>query len=199
VCIDRYRRTALGQYYEGTSFKYPGEVTLITKEGKAGTSSYLPPSISRSIERHAHSFARSLVRTCIHVARVQCARVAFDEALAFLQSAKPVRQLALSAGLTAASQDHVGDHFTKNLVGTTGSDGADSLSRANRYGEWSLLCGESIGYGGRLRTHTHAATTAARWKLAFTHYSRYRFMCGAIAGPLRRGRPVPRTRCFDHR
>ena len=89
------------------------------------------------------------------MARVQCARVAFDEALAFLQSAKPVRQLALSAGLTAASQDHVGDHFTKNLVGTTGSDGADSLSRANRYGEWSLLCGESIGYGGRLRTHTH--------------------------------------------
>jgi hypothetical protein len=26
----------LGQYYEGTSFKYPGEITLLTKEGKQG-------------------------------------------------------------------------------------------------------------------------------------------------------------------
>jgi hypothetical protein len=73
---------------------------------------------------------------------------AFDEALAFLRSAKPVGAVALSAGLTTSTQDHVGDHYLKGLMGPNGSDDADSLVRANRYGEWSLLCGESIGYGG---------------------------------------------------
>ena len=72
---------------------------------------------------------------------------AVDEAIAFLKRQKPLPAFALSAGMTAAAQDHVMDAGPKALMGHDGSDGSSPFDRLSKHGRWSGSAGENISKG----------------------------------------------------
>eukprot|EP01101_Sappina_pedata_P004569 TRINITY_DN1969_c0_g1_i1.p2 TRINITY_DN1969_c0_g1~~TRINITY_DN1969_c0_g1_i1.p2 ORF type:complete len:191 (-),score=47.00 TRINITY_DN1969_c0_g1_i1:333-905(-) len=72
---------------------------------------------------------------------------AFDEAINFLRSQKPLPEFELSAGMTYAARDHVADMYSSHGRGHTGSDGSSSSKRIDRYATGWNACGENIGYG----------------------------------------------------
>ena len=74
---------------------------------------------------------------------------AVEEAILFLESARPVPPLKVSRGMSMAARDHVKDQGPKGLTGHSGSDGSDPFSRMNRYGEWQGAAAENISYGDR--------------------------------------------------
>ena len=71
---------------------------------------------------------------------------AVDEAVRFLQKARPLPALSLSPGMCRAAADHCAEQ----IDGQTGHDGSDRSSpgdRISRYGAWSVSWGENISYG----------------------------------------------------
>ena len=71
---------------------------------------------------------------------------AVDEAVQFLQKARPLPALSLSPGMCRAAADHCAEQ----IDGQTGHDGSDRSSpgdRISRYGAWSVSWGENISYG----------------------------------------------------
>jgi uncharacterized protein YkwD len=71
---------------------------------------------------------------------------AIDEAIRFLQSARPLPAFVASPGMSRASAEHVADQADGSF-GHAGSDGSDPAARLNRYGNWSGRWGENISYG----------------------------------------------------
>ena len=70
---------------------------------------------------------------------------AVDEAVRFLNKARPLPPLALSSGMCRAAADHCAEQ----IAGQLGHDGTDRSSpgdRISRYGSWSLTWGENISY-----------------------------------------------------
>jgi uncharacterized protein YkwD len=74
---------------------------------------------------------------------------AVDEAIAFLQEQAPLTPLAASSGLADAAQDQVRDQGPSGLVGHVGTDGSNPVTRIERYGAWTGVAAEDIGYGYR--------------------------------------------------
>lgn len=72
---------------------------------------------------------------------------AIREAVRFLEKARPLPPLSLSAGLTRSAMDHALDSGSRGIIGHAGSDGSHSWDRAERYGRWTGLVGENISYG----------------------------------------------------
>jgi uncharacterized protein YkwD len=70
---------------------------------------------------------------------------AVDEAVRFLDKARPLPPLTLSPGMCRAAADHC----VEQVAGQLGHDGNDHSSpgqRISRYGSWSLSWGENISY-----------------------------------------------------
>ena len=70
---------------------------------------------------------------------------AVDEAVRFLNKARPLPPLTLSPGMCRAAADHC----VEQVAGQLGHDGNDHSSpgqRISRYGSWSLSWGENISY-----------------------------------------------------
>ncbi|MGI8890677.1 MAG: CAP domain-containing protein [Chthoniobacterales bacterium] len=73
---------------------------------------------------------------------------AVNEAIRFLQNARPLAPLAFSHGMANAAAEHVADQVS-GALGHAGSDQSDPAARLNRYGVWSGRWGENISYGKR--------------------------------------------------
>lgn len=72
---------------------------------------------------------------------------AIQEAVRFLENARPLPALSASGGLARAAMDHVLDSGSRGMIGHAGSDGSHTWHRAERYGRWTGLIGENISYG----------------------------------------------------
>jgi len=73
---------------------------------------------------------------------------ALDEAVRFLQTARPQLPLAVSEGMSRAAADHCADQAGGKL-GHSGSDWSSPAQRISRYGGWHGRWGENIAYGKR--------------------------------------------------
>ncbi len=71
---------------------------------------------------------------------------AIDEAIRFLQRARPIAPLIFSPGISLAAAEHVADQAA-GAFGHGGSDHSNPGDRMNRHGTWSALWGENISYG----------------------------------------------------
>ena len=72
---------------------------------------------------------------------------AVDEAIAFLKSAKAIKALRPSEGLSLAARDHVGDIGKSGITEHTGADKSTPKDRIERYGKWEKTMGENISFG----------------------------------------------------
>jgi hypothetical protein len=73
---------------------------------------------------------------------------AYQEAIKFLKTVKPLGELELSDDLSKASQDHADDIGPKGECDHTGSDGSGPSDRIERYLQWDITCSENIDFGG---------------------------------------------------
>jgi uncharacterized protein YkwD len=71
---------------------------------------------------------------------------AIDEAIRFLQNARPVQPLTVSRGISRAAADHCAEQ-ARGGFGHEGRDRSHSWDRIARYGNFSGSCGENISYG----------------------------------------------------
>ena len=71
---------------------------------------------------------------------------AVDDAIRFLQRARPIAPLTLSAGLSLAAAEHVAVQAS-GALGHTDPDHSSPVERINRHGTWSGRWGEDISYG----------------------------------------------------
>ena len=71
---------------------------------------------------------------------------AVDEAIRFLQDARPLSPLVSSPGISMAAAEHVADQASGSY-GHGGSDHSNAGDRMNRHGTWHTLWGENISYG----------------------------------------------------
>lgn len=69
---------------------------------------------------------------------------ALDEAIAFLESARPVGPLRFNEGLATAARRHARDLGPRGALEHTGSDGSRLSERLNRLGTWQGLIAENI-------------------------------------------------------
>ena len=72
-----------------------------------------------------------------------------EEAVRFLEKARPLPPLTRSEGLSASALSHVLDAGPSGGRGHTGSDGSTPWKRMARFGRWSGHAAENISYGER--------------------------------------------------
>lgn len=72
---------------------------------------------------------------------------AVDEAIAYLQEARPVSELQYSPGLSQAARDHVRDLGPRGGLGHGGSDRSNPSQRMSRYGQLLDFSAENITFG----------------------------------------------------
>ena len=70
---------------------------------------------------------------------------AYDEAIAFLESTRPVGPLRFNEGLARAARRHAQDIGPRGALEHVGSDGRRLSDRLNRLGTWQGLIAENIG------------------------------------------------------
>jgi uncharacterized protein YkwD len=70
---------------------------------------------------------------------------AYDEAIAFLESARPVGPLRFNEGLARAARLHAQDIGPRGALEHVGRDGSTLSQRLNRLGTWHGLIAENIG------------------------------------------------------
>jgi uncharacterized protein YkwD len=74
---------------------------------------------------------------------------AVQEAVRFLEKARPLPPLARAEGLDASALSHVLDQGPAGARGHKGSDGSTPWKRMARFGRWSGHAAENIAYGKR--------------------------------------------------
>ena len=72
---------------------------------------------------------------------------AIKDAIEFLQSQKPVRELKYDKNISLACKDHVYDIGVKGLTTHEGSDGKNISDRIEKYCEWEGAAAENLDFG----------------------------------------------------
>lgn len=72
---------------------------------------------------------------------------ALDEAIAFLEAARPLGPLRFNAGLARAARAHARDIGPRGSLEHRGADGSRLSDRLNRLGTWQGLVAENISTG----------------------------------------------------
>ncbi|MCC6512694.1 MAG: CAP domain-containing protein [Geothrix sp.] len=72
---------------------------------------------------------------------------ALDEAIAFLEAARPVGPLRFNEGLALAARRHAQDLGPRGALDHVGADGSRLSDRLNRLGTWHGLIAENISTG----------------------------------------------------
>ena len=72
---------------------------------------------------------------------------AYDEAIAFLETTRPVGPLRFNEGLARAARLHARDIGPRGTLDHVGSDGSRLSDRLNRLGTWQGLVAENISTG----------------------------------------------------
>jgi uncharacterized protein YkwD len=94
----------------------------------------------------AHFRGNILVLPNGSLMRTQEGVAAIEDAIHFLQSARPLPPMIDSPGMSLAAADHVADQAA-GAFGHAGSDRSNPGERMNRYGSWNTWWGENISYG----------------------------------------------------
>ncbi len=74
---------------------------------------------------------------------------AYEEAMKFLETQKPLNELQVDESLTKAAEDHLLDIAPKGLVSHESTDGKNISDRIEKYCEWEITCAENIDFGSR--------------------------------------------------
>jgi len=140
--------------YEGGGIVPSGEISaeFLTKlEKEVAAEQNLARGDPKAYAEFARAYRRELQGN-VHVSGSRRrttteGTAAVDEAVAFLEAARPVRALEPFKGMSLAAADHVADTGPKGMVGHAGSDGSQPADRMARHGRWEQTCGENISYG----------------------------------------------------
>jgi len=74
---------------------------------------------------------------------------AVEEAIKFLELAKPTYALTFDLRLHTSAKDHILDIGSKGLLSHEGSDGKNVSDRIEKYCEWDGVCIENIEFGAK--------------------------------------------------
>jgi len=80
-------------------------------------------------------------------------KVAYLEAIQFLKTQKPIKELTYDQRLSNACQDHVNDIGPRGLISHESSDGRTLIDRFEKHLEWDGSCCENIDVGNKLATN----------------------------------------------
>ena len=72
---------------------------------------------------------------------------AVEEAIDFLKTQKPVKELTLNEDLTKACKDHLEDIGPKGMTSHEGINGTNIGDRIEKYCEWDGSCAENMDFG----------------------------------------------------
>jgi uncharacterized protein YkwD len=126
-------------------------LSVLTSAAFAREKAIQSDAISATAVLHELNLARanpSLYATFVAEARPSFMKEhgkAVDEAVHFLQKARPLSPLTLSSGMSRAAADHCAEQVEGQL-GHEGSDRSHGGDRISRYGSWSTTWGENISY-----------------------------------------------------
>ena len=74
-------------------------------------------------------------------------KLAYEEAIEYLNTQPEGHKLLLSAGMTKGCQDHVNDIGQTGTITHKGKDKSTPWKRLNRYGEWDQSMAENLVFG----------------------------------------------------
>ena len=70
-----------------------------------------------------------------------------QELIDFLKNAQPIKALTWDDRIARAASDHTNDIGPKGITGHDSTDGTSMSGRMERYGQWSITCGENLSFG----------------------------------------------------
>lgn len=107
-----------------------------------------PQAYAAYLEKLKPSFSGKEYKTATLAVTTQEGWNAVEDAIAFLQAAKPVGPLSISKGLSLAATIHVKEQSGSGATGhKSGNQGGFVEERARLFGAWRGAIGENLSYG----------------------------------------------------
>lgn len=105
-----------------------------------------PAQYAAQIEQLKQTLKGNQIKVGSRMITLQEGAGVLDEAIKFLQAARPLPPLSPAKGMCAGARDHVKDLGLSGNSGHKGTDGSLPEQRISRYGNWQTSVGENIAY-----------------------------------------------------